>query len=81
MFGVFPQRTVSISGLSIGNGQDGIWNEQGTVSVSNCVLSDNSFAGLDNEAGSSAGASMTVANSIISNNPGTGAVNLFPFQF
>jgi len=80
VFGVAPQRTVSISGLSIRNGHDGISNNQGTVSVSNCVISGNSFAGLDNEAGEDgSGASMTVANSIISNNSVTGAFNLVTF--
>ena len=75
-FGVFPQRTVSISGLSIRNAQVGIDNNQGTVSVSNCVLSGNSAAGLYNDASQgSIGASMTVANSIISNNSGSGAAN------
>ena len=68
-FGVFPQRTVSISGLRIRNAQVGVYNNQGTVSVSNCVLSGNSSAGLYNHTG----ASMTVANSNISNNSGTGA--------
>jgi predicted outer membrane repeat protein len=76
VFGVIPHRTVSISGLSITNGQYGIWNQQGTLSVSNCVLSGNSSAGLYNDASeASTGASMTVANSIISNNSGTGALN------
>ena len=70
-FGVFPQRTVSISGLRIRNAQVGVYNNQGTVSVSNCVLSGNSSAGLYNHTG----ASMTVANSNISNNSGTGADN------
>src|SRR6478752_1771 len=70
-FGVFPQRTVSISGLRIRNAQVGVYNNQGTVSVSNCALSGNSGAGLHNHAG----ASMTVANSNISNNSGTGADN------
>ena len=50
MFGVIPERTISISGLSITNGQYGIWNQQGTVSVRNCVLSGNSFTGLYNDA-------------------------------
>jgi hypothetical protein len=45
VFGVFPQRTVSISGLSIRNAQVGVYNNQGTLSVSNCVLSGNSSAG------------------------------------
>jgi hypothetical protein len=76
VFGVFPQRTVSISGLSIRNAQVGVYNNQGTLSVSNCVLSGNSSAGLYNDASQgSIGASMTVANSIISNNSGTGAYN------
>jgi hypothetical protein len=77
VFGVFPQRTVSISGLSIRDAQVGVYNNQGTLSVSNCVLSGNS-TGLDNNAGQG-GASMTVANSIISNNSATGVFNLLPF--
>jgi len=75
-FGVLPQRTVSISGLSIRHAQVGVYNNQGTVSVSNCVLSGNSAAGLYNDASQgSVGASMTVADSIISNNSGSGAAN------
>src|SRR6476469_7129684 len=70
VFGVFPQRTVNISGLRIRNAQVGVYN-QGTVSVSNCALSGNSSAGLYNHVG----ASMTVATSNISNNSGTGADN------
>ncbi len=67
-FGVFPQRTVSISGLSIANAQVGVYNNQGALSVSSCVLSGNFTAGLGNDAGQgSGGASMTVANSTISN--------------
>ncbi|MGC1322763.1 MAG: choice-of-anchor Q domain-containing protein [Candidatus Udaeobacter sp.] len=81
VFGVFPQRAVSISGLSIRNAQVGVYNNQGALSVSNCVLSGTS-AGLDNDAGQgSGGASMTVANSTIknaevgiSNNQGTVSV-------
>jgi parallel beta helix pectate lyase-like protein len=71
VFGVFPQRTVNISGLRIRNAQVGVYNNQGTVSVSDCVLSGNSSAGLYNHTG----ASMTVANSSINNNSGTGAYN------
>src|SRR6266498_1785327 len=83
VFAVAFRRTATISGLSITNGRVGIWNQQGTLTVSNCVLSGNSFSGLYNNAdqGPSSGASMTVANSIISNNSGTGAANVFPFQF
>jgi predicted outer membrane repeat protein len=73
---VIPQKTVSISGLSITNGQYGIYNQQGTLTVSNCVVSGNSFAGLYNDASQSfIGASMTVTTSIISNT-GTGAINV-----
>jgi len=79
-FGLPPQITVSISGLTIRNAQYGISNNQGTVSVSNCVISGNSIIGLYNYAGAgSEGASMTVANSNISNNSGTGVFNLVPF--
>ncbi len=76
VFGIFPQRTVSISGLSIRNAQIGVYNNHGALSASNCVLSANSSAALYNDASQgSIGASMTVANSIISNNSGTGAYN------
>ena len=82
VFGLPPQRTVSISGLSIRNAQYGISNNQGTLSISNCVLSGHSIAGLYNYAGQdSVGASMTVASSVISNNSNIGALNVFPFQF
>jgi hypothetical protein len=77
VFGIFPQRTVSISGLSIRNAQVGVYNNQGTLSVSNCVLSGNS-SGTGQDTG---GASMTVANSIISNNTRAGVINVFPMQF
>jgi hypothetical protein len=81
VFGLPPRITVSVSGLTIRNAEYGISNNQGTVSVSNCVISGNSIAGLYNYAGQVSGAFMTVANSIISNNSGTGVFNLFPFQF
>src|SRR6478736_5429920 len=71
VFGVFPQRTVSISGLRIRNAQVGVYNNQGTVSVSNCVLSGNSSAGLYNHTG----ASMTVSYCEISGNSGDGIFN------
>jgi predicted outer membrane repeat protein len=80
VFSVNANATIAtISGLTIRNAQVGIWNNQGTVSVINCVLSGNSFTGLYNyAAGGSDGASMTVANSIISNNAGEGAINWLP---
>lgn len=78
VFAVGFAKTVTISGLTVTNAGSGILNDQSTVSVSNCVISGNSFAGLDNEAGSAAGASMTVAECIISNNSGKGVFNVFP---
>ncbi len=60
-------RTVTISGLTIKNGL--IVNEHSTLSVSNCVVGANS--GFYNNADGTLavpGASLTVANSIISNN-------------
>jgi hypothetical protein len=48
VFGVFPDRTATISGLTIRNAQwFGVLNE-GTVTVTNCVLRGNSYDGLSN---------------------------------
>jgi hypothetical protein len=33
VFGVFPQKAAAMSGLTVMNGQIGIWNEQGTPSA------------------------------------------------
>ena len=49
VFGIFPDKTAMISGLSIRNGQTGIWNERGTLTVSNCTVSRNSEVGLLND--------------------------------
>src|SRR6476620_9906518 len=71
VFGVFPQRTVNISGLRIRNAQVGVYNNQGTVSdnqvtltVSSCVLSGNSNAGISNSG------TVTVSNCALSGNSG-----------
>jgi hypothetical protein len=80
VIGVIPQKTVSISGLSITNGQLGIWNQQGTLTVTSCVVSGNSSGALYNDAGGSGGATMTVTNSNISNNSGAGASNWLPLS-
>jgi hypothetical protein len=48
--GIFPDKTSAISGLTIRNGQTGIWN-QGTLAVSNCVVSFNSVDGVFNQGG------------------------------
>src|SRR4029077_1056571 len=42
VFGVFPDKTATISGLTIRNGQTGILNEAGTLTVSYCAVSGNS---------------------------------------
>ena len=47
VFGIFPDRTATISGLTIRNAQSGILNG-GTLAVITCVLSDNSYNGLSN---------------------------------
>ena len=49
VFGIFPDKTATISGLSIRNGQTGIWNDRGTLTVSNCAVSGNSEVGLFND--------------------------------
>jgi hypothetical protein len=77
VFGIFPGKTATIFGLSIRNGQTGIWNEQGTLTVSNCVASGNSGGGLYNDHATS-----NVSDCIVSgnsngvyNNAGTLSVN------
>jgi hypothetical protein len=47
VFGVFPGKAATISGLTVRNAQSGILND-GTVTVTNCVLSGNSYDGLSN---------------------------------
>ena len=49
VFGIFPNKTATISGLTIRNGQTGIWNQHGTLTVSNCAVSGNSEVGLFND--------------------------------
>jgi hypothetical protein len=80
VFGVDPDRTVAISGLTIRNGQGGIGNV-GALTVSDCVISGNSFGGLSNVANgqTSTNATLTIANSIISDNSGPGVTN-FAFK-
>jgi hypothetical protein len=68
VFGIFPGKTAAISGLTIRNAEAGIWNF-GTLTVSNCAVSDNSQVGLSN------GATLTANNCVISNNSGDGLFN------
>ena len=69
LFGIFPDKTAAISGLTIRNAQAGILNEQGTLTLSNCAVSGNSQVGLFND-GMSA-----VSNCVISGNAGGGILN------
>lgn len=69
VFGIFPDNTATISGLSITNGQLGIWN-QGTLTVSNCVVSLNSVLGLLNDH-----ATVSVSNCVVSGNSSGGIDN------
>jgi hypothetical protein len=65
VFGIFPSNIATISDLTIRNGQTGIWNEHGRLTVSNCAVSGNSQAGLFNNEGPSA---LTVSNCVVSGN-------------
>jgi hypothetical protein len=60
-------KTVSIDGLTIGNGASdfggGIYNFEATLTVSNCIISGNSGGGISNFFGT-----LTVSNCTISNN-------------
>ena len=65
VFGIFPDKTATISGLTIRNGQAGILNEHGTLTVSNCAVSGNSEIGLFNDGVPSV---LTVSNCVVSGN-------------
>ena len=69
VFGIFPDKTAAISGLTIRNAQAGIWNEQGTLTLSNCTISGNSQVGLFNDG------MLTVNNCVVSANSGGGISN------
>lgn len=49
VFGIFPQKAAGMSGLTVRNGQIGIWNEQGTLAVNNCTVTGNSEVGVYND--------------------------------
>jgi hypothetical protein len=69
VFGIFPGKTATISGLTIRNAEAGagVWNEQGTLTVSNCAVTGNSYEGLFNDEGT-----LNVNNCVISGNSGPG---------
>ncbi len=68
VFGIFPDKTATISGLTIRNAQSGIWNF-GTLAISDCVLSGHSGAGVYNVR------ILTASNCVISDNSGHGLFN------
>ena len=68
VFGVFYGKAATISGLTASNAQSGILND-GTVTVTNCVLSSHSRAGMYNVG------TLTASNCVISDNSGDGLYN------
>jgi hypothetical protein len=74
VLGVFPDKTATISGLTIRNakGGAGIWNEQGTLTVSDCAVTSNSYQGLYNHEGT-----LNVNNCVLSGNSGAGLFTYF----
>jgi hypothetical protein len=69
VFGMFPGKTATISGLTVRNaeGGAGVWNEQGRLTVSDCVVTSNLYLGLYNDEGT-----LTVNNCVLSANSGNG---------
>lgn len=69
VFGIFPGKTATISGLTITNAEAGagVWNEQGTLTLSNCAVTSNSYEGLFNDEGT-----LNVNNCVLSGNSGAG---------
>ena len=74
VFGIFSDKTATISGLTIRNGQTGILNH-GTLTVSNCAVSGNSEVGLFNDGVPSV---LTVSNCVVSGNSGGGIFSSYP---
>lgn len=69
VFGIFPGKTATISGLTIRNAEAGagVWNEQGTLTVSHCAVTSNSYEGIFNDEGT-----LSVNNCVLSGNAGAG---------
>jgi hypothetical protein len=74
VFGIFPGKTATISGLTIRNAEAGagVWNEQGTLAVSNCAITSNSYEGLLNDEGT-----LNVNNCVLSGNSYYGLYSYF----
>jgi hypothetical protein len=68
VFGIFPDKTATISGLTIRNAQSGIWNF-GTLAISDCEVSENSY-GIYNYYGEA-----SVSDCIITGNSYSGIYN------
>ncbi len=94
VFGVFSGKAAIISGLTARNAQSGVLNE-GTVTVTNCVLSGNSYYGLSNYGVATASSCVltgnfdglysyagvtTVSNCVVSGNTGVGLFNTGYFR-
>jgi hypothetical protein len=90
VFGIFYGNAATISGLTVRNAQSGVLNE-GTVVVTNCVLSGNSYDGLSNHGVATVRSCVlsgnlywglysyegvtTISNSVVSGNVGGGLFN------
>ena len=70
IFHIVSGEAVTISGLTITSGNSGICNDEAILTVSNCVVTGSWYAGLFNNdsLSSSAIASLTITNSLFSNN-------------
>ena len=68
VFGVFPGKAATISGLTVRNAQYGIWNF-GTLATSDCVITANLYGGIYNVG------ILTASDCVISDNSGYGLYN------
>jgi hypothetical protein len=90
VFGIFPDKTATISGLTIRDAQFGVLNEQGTLAVNNCTVTGNSEVGVYNDGTLNIGnciitlnsfglsndhAEVTVSNCVITANSNGGIYN------
>jgi Right handed beta helix region len=75
LFYVNLGKTVFVSGLTITNGTNGIYNDGGALTLSDCAVSGNSVAGIVNYS-LNGSATMTVVDSTISGNSGGGIGNI-----
>jgi len=81
VFHIVSGQTVTISGLTIANGQasdsgGGIYNDHAMLTLSNCVVTGNSGGGIHNDGTNIVGhATLQINNSLITNNSGGGIYN------